>query len=430
MHRNDPPTRNPQQFEPEALHALKPAVARDEDTRVTAADPPDAATSIAGGPTPTPAETPPGATPSGTTPPASTPSASTAFPDTALADTALAETALANTALADTRAADSPTGRPTAFGRLHRLLHRRTARRLSRRIGRFTLGLALFIAAAYLGTLILGNQRGNVVAAASAVMLGAAVVGLLVVGGFVHEVCHWQRPALRLRRSLEDIRGGRAAISELQDVGGGLIGVAPLVAATLHDLRREQQRNLQLEAEMRRRLDTRSEHYERQLSSLQRQSEHDKLTGCLNRRSLDRMMPSLLAECVQRHVNLSVLMIDVDNFKQLNDTLGHAAGDKLLASIGQLIRSGIRDADVAFRYGGDEFVVLMPAAGLPDAKDVAGRLERTVEALAGTLRLASPPGLSVGVATLRNLPGADAAQLLSAADANLYKRKFAKKQAA
>jgi diguanylate cyclase (GGDEF)-like protein len=125
-------------------------------------------------------------------------------------------------------------------------------------------------------------------------------------------------------------------------------------------------------------------------------------------------------------------MIDVDHFKGLNDTLGHAAGDQLLRDIGQLIRSSVRDGrDAAFRVGGDEFVVLMPGATPAAAASLAQRLISLVDAHAKTLRTIPKPRLAIGVALLSELPAnkVGAHELLRAADRVLYKIKSERKSA-
>jgi diguanylate cyclase (GGDEF)-like protein len=129
---------------------------------------------------------------------------------------------------------------------------------------------------------------------------------------------------------------------------------------------------------------------------------------------------------VKENKDLCVLMIDVDNFKPLNDTLGHAAGDDLLRAIGQLIRSAIRGEDVGFRVGGDEFVVLLPGAGADAGQSLAGRLTSLVDQLAKTLKVAKPPRLSVGLSTLKNLQNCSPESLLEDADRALYNVKKAR----
>ena len=104
---------------------------------------------------------------------------------------------------------------------------------------------------------------------------------------------------------------------------------------------------------------------------LQRQAATDLLTGVGNRRALQER----LDRCVESDAQpVSALVIDVDRFKEINDQLGHEAGDQCLAFLGELLRSGLRGADSAFRTGGDELIVLMPATSSDVAETVARRI--------------------------------------------------------
>jgi len=133
----------------------------------------------------------------------------------------------------------------------------------------------------------------------------------------------------------------------------------------------------------------------------------DDLTGVGNRRRADEMLARMQA-------GDAVIMIDVDHFKQVNDRLGHAAGDDVLARLGALLREVVRDDDLIARYGGEEFVVVV-RGGASFAQRVA---ERIVIACGS----AGLPTLSVGVATH---PGGEAAQTVSRADRAVYDAKRA-----
>ena len=109
--------------------------------------------------------------------------------------------------------------------------------------------------------------------------------------------------------------------------------------------------------------------------------------------------------------------MDVDAFKAVNDTLGHAAGDELLTQVARVLREQVRAVDVAARPGGDEFAVLMPSTDLTTAEAVAGRIAEGV-------RAASATGVSFGVAQLGE-DAADLDALLRAADGRLYEMKRA-----
>ena len=152
------------------------------------------------------------------------------------------------------------------------------------------------------------------------------------------------------------------------------------------------------------------------------------MTGLYNRRLLDQHLPPIVDRCRVAKSHLSLLMIDVDHFKILNDTLGHAAGDDLLRDIAQIIRSTIREHDVAFRYGGDEFIVVLEGFDAEAGAALGDRLVSLVDALSQTLRVEPKPRLSIGVATIKDLAKATPTSLVEEADRLLYEEKRMRKQ--
>jgi two-component system cell cycle response regulator len=152
----------------------------------------------------------------------------------------------------------------------------------------------------------------------------------------------------------------------------------------------------------------------------------DPLTGLYNRRHFSRMVEQLFAEAQRYGKDLSCVMIDMDEFKQINDTLGHQVGDQLLIMAGKVISANMRKMDVAARYGGDEFVLLLPHASESEAMQAAQRIRDEFRQSAALL-LKRPQGLSmsVGVGSIaQNKPGG-ADQLIAVADAALYAAKEA-----
>src|SRR5204862_3850366 len=99
----------------------------------------------------------------------------------------------------------------------------------------------------------------------------------------------------------------------------------------------------------------------------------DGLTGLYNRRHFSRVLEQLFAEAQRYDKDLACVMIDLDGYKQVNDTLGHQVGDQLLVTAGKVITANMRRMDVAARYGGDEFVILLPHADTTEATGVAQR---------------------------------------------------------
>ena len=142
-------------------------------------------------------------------------------------------------------------------------------------------------------------------------------------------------------------------------------------------------------------------------------SRADPLTGCLNRRGFEERLAAELDEGLRAGRPLAVVMLDLDGFKEINDTQGHAAGDEILCWTVQTIEQTIRPMDSVGRLGGDEFVVLLPASGQAGALTVAGRIR---EALAPRI------GATPGVASFPT-NGLEADALLDHADGELYEAK-------
>lgn len=147
----------------------------------------------------------------------------------------------------------------------------------------------------------------------------------------------------------------------------------------------------------------------------------DALTGVGNRRRMDQALAVEIAR-VRRAAGskLSAIMVDVDHFKRVNDVHGHAAGDKVLAEVGSLLRSQARETDIIARFGGEEFVILLPDATLSGASANAERLRASL-AVQTIAPLPAPVTASFGVAELH--PGEDAESLLGRIDAALYQAK-------
>jgi len=159
-------------------------------------------------------------------------------------------------------------------------------------------------------------------------------------------------------------------------------------------------------------------------SKLQHLAMRDPLTDLANRRFLDHYFATLFESCQAAGHDLACVVIDVDNFKQVNDTLGHGTGDELLIFLGSLIKACIREADYAVRLGGDEFVVLIPAC---PRDRVAQLIEQFRTLFRHQVRIVLPEqvraDLSMGVATLMHDHCQSPQQLLKYADANMYAAK-------
>ena len=149
----------------------------------------------------------------------------------------------------------------------------------------------------------------------------------------------------------------------------------------------------------------------------------DFLTGLPNRRETCRLLEESVQRARRTGEPFAVLSMDVDRFKQINDLYGHAAGDKVLQAVADAMRSGFRPYDPCCRYGGEEFLVMLPGAGLVQAVAAAERFRLTVSGLdivvssETTLRISA----SIGIAVLADGESAD--QLVSRADAAMYQSK-------
>ncbi|MEM8781998.1 MAG: GGDEF domain-containing protein [Planctomycetota bacterium] len=180
---------------------------------------------------------------------------------------------------------------------------------------------------------------------------------------------------------------------------------------------------------LRRTLDQRVQHATRRATAdLQRQAQRDPLTGVGNRRFLDEQLPGLVEAAQQSDTELVAIAIDMDHFKAVNDTLGHAQGDQLLNLLADLLTGLNRGDDLILRLGGDEFLVLQPGGQLDNAEQLAHRLRRLY--LQQTRRLADQlngvqPNLSIGVAGLLADALPTGSALLERADQRIYQAKHA-----
>ena len=149
----------------------------------------------------------------------------------------------------------------------------------------------------------------------------------------------------------------------------------------------------------------------------------DALTGLFNRRHFLTTLDAEWSRFKRYYRSVSVLMVDIDYFKSINDRFGHAAGDEAIKAVAEICTRGKRKSDVVGRVGGEEFAVLLPETTLSRARTVAERIRRRAEGLAlraddRQVRLT----VSIGVAeALTSMPGIEA--LMKAADAALYQAK-------
>lgn len=144
---------------------------------------------------------------------------------------------------------------------------------------------------------------------------------------------------------------------------------------------------------------------------------HDALTGLFNYRSFQEIFDREFERFCRHGRNMSLMMLDLDNFKQINDTFGHQAGDHALREVAKILRANLRKTDYAFRYGGDEFVVLMAET---DAERAAFFAQRIRAAVKREIRHEFSFSTSIGIADCNRLTSGDRGELLLLADAALY----------
>ncbi|MAF03671.1 MULTISPECIES: GGDEF domain-containing protein [Herbaspirillum] len=165
---------------------------------------------------------------------------------------------------------------------------------------------------------------------------------------------------------------------------------------------------------------------EQQLQQMGELVREDQLTGSLNRRGMDESLDREIANALRRETPLCVALLDLDDFKRINDTHGHATGDEVLVHLVQVIRETLRKLDVIARFGGEEFVILMPETSPQDAVQIITRVQRELTKrifMHESQRLLIT--FSAGVSVYH--PGESQAELLKRTDVALYKAKNAGK---
>ena len=150
----------------------------------------------------------------------------------------------------------------------------------------------------------------------------------------------------------------------------------------------------------------------------------DALTGLYNRRWLNNILPALLDQAILTGEPLAVLLLDVDHFKPYNDNLGHLAGDQALVAIGNCLKNSVRTYDYAIRYGGEEFLILLPNTNLNDGVLLAERIRETVEQNI----ILDPegrqlPGVTISGGLAVHNPDSTTKSLIDEADAKMYQAK-------
>ena len=158
----------------------------------------------------------------------------------------------------------------------------------------------------------------------------------------------------------------------------------------------------------------------RGMTSLDHDSRSDPMTGLGNRRQFREALETFYSQALRHDRPLSIMVMDVDHFKQVNDTLGHAQGDEVIRRVARTIANGLRGADLAARLGGDEFSVLLPDTTAAQAAEVAERIRQRMMSVKASAPGASGISVSIGVADLESGPVNCCEDLVELADKSLY----------
>lgn len=148
----------------------------------------------------------------------------------------------------------------------------------------------------------------------------------------------------------------------------------------------------------------------------------DALTGCRNRRALEQQVPDLWQQHIERREDLACLMFDIDHFKRVNDDHGHASGDEVLRRVGQTLRSTFAGVGQVYRYGGEEFCVMLPGHDLAEARWIAERVRiqvAEIEVQSESTQSLIPVSVSIG-ATDRRRGALTFGEMIGQADECLY----------
>ncbi len=165
------------------------------------------------------------------------------------------------------------------------------------------------------------------------------------------------------------------------------------------------------------------------IQELQRQASQDSLTGLKNRRRFEEDLQIELARNRREGREGALLIVDIDRFKPINDTLGHPAGNRVLSEVADVLRSRMRETDVVARLGGDEFAIVLPRCGVEEARHVAEGIADGIREQVARLDSLPPVTASIGIAMFGADPRADVTRVEREADAAMYEAKQAGRDA-
>jgi diguanylate cyclase (GGDEF)-like protein len=250
----------------------------------------------------------------------------------------------------------------------------------------------------------------------------------LAIGGIDVVLCDLRLGAadgLDLVRSIAGLAGGPATVA-VTGIADPLVVSAALAAGACGYVTKPFKACdvvIAVQQALRRRVEDaeRAEHHRRTEEEWRTRADHDALTGLFNRRRFAEELERHLRRCSRSNDCGALLVCDLDHFKIVNDTMGHAAGDAVLRRTASILRDRLRRTDVAARMGGDEFAVLLPTTTQDDAMALAEDLKAAI----GDPAARPAVGISIGVATFAGRDGFVGDDLLVAADVALYEAKHA-----
>jgi len=208
---------------------------------------------------------------------------------------------------------------------------------------------------------------------------------------------------------------------------GDYLAAIPVVARKNLDQYRLRQENQRLRGEMEQmliQLQVKNSQLEESLDKVEQMAATDFLTGLPNRRNLNEALSSHYDQAVRYNFDLTCCMADLDGLKRVNDSCGHQTGDDILVLAADVIRGCLRSSDVASRYGGDEFALLLLHASAPEARKIAARIRAELERATGQHeKLSTPLTISMGIASLREDKPYNSEDMIAMADKAMYEAK-------
>ena len=158
------------------------------------------------------------------------------------------------------------------------------------------------------------------------------------------------------------------------------------------------------------------------VENLQKAAIFDDLTGCYNKKEIEVLLEKFLKEALRYSTPLSIIMLDIDHFKKVNDTYGHLAGDFILKEIANVIKKSIRSSDACGRFGGEEFIILLPNTKLSGAMKLAERIRKNIENYEFVFRNKKIP-ITVSIGITSASKNDSVFSLIQRADEALYEAK-------